>query len=390
MTISKLQPSVLWMPSAALAGVQGAFALSWVIYLAQLPTLLEQTRLTAAFVPTLLLIEALLAIALEPLMGDFADRLDKTHRRFRLIWVGVGLSALLFGILALIHQTALNGWIPGLLIAWSIAMSIFRAPAIALLRCYAQTPNLPQAASLLTLAGGLAGVTRPWAAPLIQQLGVPVTFSLGAIVLIAAAAFLSASHPAALPVSPRPTPSHLFARLGLIAVLGICVTLAFRLAIETLPKILKVALPQVQPPTIVGWVFIAIALTAIPAGLLATRIGNRRTIAIGLIGMAIALMLWSLINSVQMAIVLALAFGAAFSLVSNGALPFALSLIPPGAAGLSVGAFFGGAAIATSLFFALSASFAALPFAIVTGIIAIAVAAACLVQSHRLNQPELS
>jgi len=391
-TISKLQPSVLWLPTVALAAVQGAITLSWVTYSVHLPTLLAQTKLTAAFAPTLLLIEALLAIVLEPVMGNIGDRLEKTNRRFPMIWVGVGLSALLFVMLFLFNQPGLFGLLPGLLIAWAITMAIFRAPAIALLRRYALTPKLPQAASLLTLAAGLAGATRPLAAPLITQLGVPLTFTLSAIALVAATAALSANHPASLPISPRPSmvSSHLLARLGLIAVVGISVTLAFRLAIETLPKILKVALPQVQPPVVVGWVFIAIAVTAIPAGLLASRIGNRRTMAIGLIGMIAAMALIPWIGSAGMAIALALVLGAAFSLVSNGTLPFALALIPPGAAGLSAGSFFGGVAIATSLFLFFSSSFAAPPFALTFGMAAIVVAAVCIALSHRLQQAELS
>ncbi|WP_088889040.1 MFS transporter [Leptolyngbya ohadii] len=393
MAISKLQPSVLWTPTAALSAVQGAFTLSWVIYAVHLPALLAPTRLTAAFAPTLLLIDALLAIVLEPVMGHFADRLEKTNRRFSLIWLGIGLSAALFVLLALLPGTAFVELIPGLLILWAIAMSLFRAPALSLLRQYAPTENLPQAATLITLAAGLAGVARPWATPLIQNLGVSVTFILSTIVLIAAAAALSANHHTnhapSLPSSSRSSFPDLFPRLGLIAALGVGVTLAFRLAIETFPKVLKAALPQIQPPSIVGWIFIAIAVTAIPAGLLAARIGNRRTMAIGLVAMAVGLAGMSLVGNEPTAIVWAWAFGAAFSLVSNGTLPFALALIPPGAAGLSVGAFFGGVSIATSLFLAFSSSFTALPVAITVGLMAIVLAAVCLVFSQRSGRAEV-
>lgn len=376
----------------ALAAVQGAFTLSWVIYIVHLPALLAPTRLTTAFVPTMLLIEAVLAIALEPIMGNLGDRLAKQNRRFQMIWVGVGLSVLLFLLLLLLNQSGLTGFVPGLLIAWAIAISIFRAPAIALLRRYAPTPNLPQAASLITLAAGLAGAARPLATPVIQQLGVPLTFSLAALVLVAATAALSASHPAPESISPHVSAVALplFPRLGLIALLGMSVTLAFRLAIETLPKILKATLPQVQPPMLVGVVFLAIAITAIPAGRLARRIGNRRTMAIGLVAMLVGLGLMPLIQTVPTAIALAVGFGAAFSLVSNGTLPLALSLMPPNAAGLSVGSFFGGGAIATSLLLGFSSSFAAIPAAIGLGILSIGLAAICVALSHRLPQPELS
>ncbi len=47
---------------------------------------------------------------------------------------------------------------------------------------------------------------------------------------------------------------------------------------------------------------------------------------------------------------IAIAFGASFSLVSNGTIPFALSLVPPDKGGLGTGMYFSGGAIANSLF----------------------------------------
>jgi len=50
---------------------------------------------------------------------------------------------------------------------------------------------------------------------------------------------------------------------------------------------------------------------------------------------------------------IAIALGATFSLVSNGTIPFALSMVPPDKAGLGTGIYFSGGAVASSLFGAL-------------------------------------
>ncbi|PSN77490.1 MFS transporter, partial [filamentous cyanobacterium CCP4] len=42
-------------------------------------------------------------------------------------------------------------------------------------------------------------------------------------------------------------------------------------------------------------------------------------------------------------------FGAALSLVSNGTLPFALTMVPPARAGLGTGTYFSGGALAASV-----------------------------------------
>jgi hypothetical protein len=49
----------------------------------------------------------------------------------------------------------------------------------------------------------------------------------------------------------------------------------------------------------------------------------------------------------------AIALGATFSLVSNGTIPFALSMVPPDKAGLGTGIYFSGGAVASSVFGAL-------------------------------------
>jgi hypothetical protein len=50
---------------------------------------------------------------------------------------------------------------------------------------------------------------------------------------------------------------------------------------------------------------------------------------------------------------IAIALGATFSLVSNGTIPFALSMVPLDKAGLGTGIYFSGGAVASSLFGAL-------------------------------------
>lgn len=60
-----------------------------------------------------------------------------------------------------------------------------------------------------------------------------------------------------------------------------------------------------------------------------------------------------LVNSVFLASCIAFGLGAAYSLVSNGTIPFALSMVSPIRAGLGTGIYFSGAAAASSLFGAI-------------------------------------
>ncbi len=387
----QLQRPTLWLPLCAIALVYAAFTISWMIYRVHLPGVLTQFGFAGSVAPTLLLIESLITIAVEPLAGAFSDRTNRQQgNRFPLITFGVILSGLLFvATPALIVFTQPNSgfaWLlPMLLIAWAIAMSLFRSPALALLRRCASNLRLPQAASLLTFAVGIAGAATPLASKLVLGMGSTLTFMLGAVFILLSVIWLRWTNPIALAASEPPeyfafSSEVPIANLATLFGLGLSATLAMRLAIETLPKVLKAQVPGIMPPTFVGLLFIALAIAAFPIGRVAVRVGNATTMLIGS-GLA-AIFFGTLLftHSAGMAFVVAMGLGIAFSFLINGTLPFALVLVPPDRAGLGIGIFFAGAATATSLFTGILAKPGVLSpisgFAI--GCVALGLAALCV------------
>jgi MFS family permease len=128
------------------------------------------------------------------------------------------------------------------------------------------------------------------------------------------------------------------------------VALGFRLMMQTFPRILDSQVPSANKGLILGGIFIALALTAIPAGSLASRLGNRQAMTYGLVAMAAFMGLMVFTRNGVIASGVAIALGATFSLVSNGTIPFALSMVPPDKAGLGTGIYFSGGAVASSVF----------------------------------------
>ncbi|PZV10856.1 MAG: MFS transporter, partial [Leptolyngbya sp.] len=121
--------------------MQGAIALLWVIYNLYLVQLLTQLGFPQGLAVVLLVVENLLAMAIEPLVGTFSDQMQ--HRigtRLPIISLGVVLTAGLFVVIpsALVWgQGALRWGLPLLLVAWAMAMALFRSPALSLLGRYA-------------------------------------------------------------------------------------------------------------------------------------------------------------------------------------------------------------------------------------------------------------
>ena len=392
--ISTKQHSVLWLKVWGLAAVQGAITLIWVIYNLYLKQLLTQVGFPDAFVTGLLIVENILAAVIEPVVGSSSDRLQRSiGSRFPFIAFGaVWGSALFIAMPAIVifgntWQGTLRWILPFAAVAWALAMTLVRSPALSLLGRYAFATKLPQAASILTLIGAITGAMAPLANQFILQLGSAVSFAVGSLVLLGATTVLRLLDPPTSPDASVEDASFkwtlMLSRLLLITGAGIGIAIGFRSMMQTLPQILKTQVPTANPNFILAFIFVGIALTAIPSGTLATRIGNVKAMLLGLGTIAIGLLLLLLVKQVWIAGLLAFALGAAFSLVSNGTIPFALSLVPLTKAGLGTGMFFGGGAIGLSLFFSVFSQLS--PVAgVIVGATAFLVAGGCIILASRL------
>jgi MFS family permease len=302
-------------------------------------------------------------MVMEPLMGSFSDRLQhQVGTRFPLVSLGVIVAAGCFLAIPtglFWGQGPLLRWLlPLIMVAWALAMTVFRSPAMSLLGRYAFATHLPQAASVLTLVGGLAGAAGPLANQFILGLGPLVAFAIGSGVLLLASVALGQFRPNATvgsqgrPGTGKPaatTPLDL-SNLGLIFGAGVGIALGFRLVMTTFPTILKQNVTAIAPPLVMGLIFIALAVTAMPAGWWATRLGNHRAMLMGLALLVLLTAVMNGVSSVALSLTLAVGLGGALSLVFNGTLPFALGLVPAEKAGLGIGLYFSGGALATCLF----------------------------------------
>ena len=361
MNVTTSSTKILWTQVLGLAAVQGAIVLTWVIYNLYLDKLLGQFGFPVGLVTLILLIENGLAMVMEPLMGSYSDRAQYwLGSRFPFISVGVLLaSGLLMAIAALAvwgNPDGLIRWLlPILLVAWAIAMTIFRSPALSLLSRYAYGSGLPQAASVLTVMGALAGSMGPLANQFILGLGPAIAFGMGTFALLGAATALRWVNPdlgrggaksskAVLGTQPPLS----FYNLALLFITGCGTSIGFRLQMVAFPKVLK-TVPDINVGLTLGAVFLTLALTAIPAGKVASQLGNRKAMMIGLMGIAVTLGAMNAVQNTLMGIGVAIALGSCLSLVQNGTFPFVFSMVPAQKAGLGIGILFSGAALASNV-----------------------------------------
>ncbi|MBD2605035.1 MFS transporter [Scytonema hofmannii FACHB-248] len=391
--ITETNPNgIMWLQVCSLAGMQGAITLCWLIYNLYIPQLLVGIGLNQDFAIGLLIVENTLAVVIEPLMGGLSDdRKRWVTNRFPFISVGVILSSAFFIVIPAIVTffspgEATRGIFLFVVIAWSIAMAVFRSPAIALLGKYAGRNDLPLAASLLTLVGGLIAAFRPISTNFILGLGAVFAFALSSFVLLAAAFLLRFVNPPEKPivqVTEIPNISEQLPRtLFLLLGTGFSIAWGSRLLIDVLGKLLKI---ELNTNNIDGMMFIislSLAFAALPAGAFAIKIGNRKAMVGGSCVISILMLLMLFFGAKVILIFLSV---VTFSLILNGAIPFALSLVSAKRAGLAIGMYFAGIALGGALFTAIFPQLATLSLVpeVFIGAVAFLAAGTCVTASHK-------
>lgn len=412
--------NILWRRVWALSALQGTITLSWVLYKLYLGSLLVDFGLPKSMAAGVLLVEDALAIAIEPLMGGLSDGgMRWMGTRFPFISAGVILSSALFvsiPTLTTFVEPGPDSWLrwllPGLLVMWALAMMVFRSPALTLLGKYAKPRDLPKASSLVIFVSSITRAFASISSPFILSLGPGVTFTIASLSMLGTAAVLRAvdaaetaaressnessnesssqiSNQGSNPQEPPTTqeadepvaaePKYLLLALGLIFATGITVSWGSHFLVETFKSLMAERAANAKLA-----LDIALAMTAVPAGYWATRVGNRLGMLVGIGAcMGFLLLMGFLPNGAILAIA-AIGLVAFFNLVGNGGFPLAISLVTPQRIGLAIGIYLAGskaAAILQGIVFSPFGEMTLVKGAI-AGSIAFVAAAGCIAASR--------
>jgi len=341
-----------------LAGLHASVSIAWVAYNLWLVDLLVRAGFDAWLASVLLTVEGVAGGLLEPLMGALSDRVRTgLFRRFFLVMGGVLASAFVFLALPLAALSARPGpasLVPALLIAWALAMAVFRAPALSLLGRYARPGALPLAASVLTAAGGLVGAAAPSARAWLLSLGPGPTFAAASVALVVSALVVrgldrrepSSATPAE---DPPPLGAHQIRAGWVLLAIGTTSALAFRFLLGGLPR--AGAGPGATAEAITTAFFLGLAVAAVPAGRIALgRVGGGPVTVTGLVVLVAGAALVPLADGPTAVLLLSAVLGAALAALQNGLLAWSLCAVRTERAGLGLGLLLGGGGFGLALF----------------------------------------
>lgn len=351
------QTKIQWRRLSGVMAVQSSITLAWVIYSLYLPDLLVQLGFAKTMAATLLTIEHGLEALIEPIFGNLSDRSQRLKgSRFPWIILGVVLTSAFFIALPIVvlcvpSETIWRWLFPVSAVLWASAMAMFRSPVVVMLGQITPQPELPIAASALTLVQQLVKAFRFSAYGLILSFGPLFAFAIGSFVILGAASFLRQVMPPSPPQPGTTSPPPISPRTVAIVVgTAIAIGCGLRFLFGCLPQIFTAQLGKEQVSLGMLAFSLLLAFTALPAGKLASKIGNGRAMMGGLVFTAI--LLGAIVsNAPTIVLVIAgISLGFAVSTIFNSMVPFVLELVPSQRAGLGVGLFFGSWGGASTVF----------------------------------------
>jgi MFS family permease len=341
---------VHWRQVWGLAIFVGATTFCWLAYGFYQPLILTQLGFTE-LASTLAIFQGLLGAIVEPGAGFLADRyVNRVGHKLPLITSGVTLAGLIFVALSglLITQIPVDlRWIvPVLMTVWTLAMIVFRGPAVALLVQMVPAQKLPHANGILVWVVSLVGAIAPVFDKLIAWIGSPLTFLLGAIIL-ALGRFCLTTTPPKLTVEIQIPRSQQYPEMLRLYSIGLICGVLVNLLLRWSPQMLTTKLGGVEINTLTA---IILGISALWVWFVKTWVqcwGNVRSmqVATGLI--VILLFLAPVMATGGIAIGYLILAGLAFCLLSSAQIPWVLQQLAQPR--LATGLYFGGMGLATAI-----------------------------------------
>lgn len=335
----------------------GFFGISiiWPLFNSLIPPMLKDLGLSAAVVGFILTWDNIINMFFQPWIGS---RSDRTHTRFgrRKPWLMLGapLAAVFFILVPFVRHNFVL--IALAILGTNIGMALFRSPTIAYLGDLFQPGERSKANGVINLMGGVGGAIALFTGGALYKIGVPIPFIFGAAVMLIAIVIVlwrvkeppvdpaggEAVHEPTLwenvkYVATNPDRSGLFL-LGAIFswFVGWNATEAF----FTLYAREILGVPVGTGTQMLTAFAATLILFAIPSGLIATRVGRKPTILVGLAGMiAGALLAFAMRNQPALLVLLAV-MGAFWALININSLPMVYDLSKSGSIGAYTGLYY--------------------------------------------------
>lgn len=334
-----------------------AISTVWPLYDSYMPYFLGEFIASSALIGLIMGFDNFLGLTMQPYFGSLSDRTrSRWGRRRPFLLIGMPIAAIAIAMIPI----SLSLGLVALLITTGVlnlSMSLFRSPAVALMPDLTPSPLRSKANGIINFMGGIGAVIAIVGGAYLYNINPGYPFLPAAVIMLIV--FLLFFTVIREPVIPPPdsgveeTPQSLVLalkqvfqnpdRTTLLLFLAICAwfiayqsinTWFTKYSVEELGVAVNVASARLA---IYGGAFV---IGAIPAGYIGTWIGRRKTIMIGLVGMALCFVGMNFMTTLDQVTVLLGLAGLAWALININSYPMVVELCHPSQTGTYTGLYY--------------------------------------------------
>jgi len=280
-----------------------ASTIAWSLYNSFVPQLLEGFITSTALIGFIMTIDNIFGVIFQPLFGKMSDNTrTRFGRRMPYIFIGLPICALAFVMIPYMGSL----WsLMLVLIIFTFVMSVWRAPAVALMPDLVPGPLRSQANGIVNLMGGIGAVLAFLLGGFLFNYwlgktgnGFPLPFIMGAVMMLFALAMLAffvrepkqAYEPEEKAPAPKIKLSKEEKKSLLLLLFGIFFWFTGYNAVETFFTLYATNTLGITPGNAAMTLSIfslTFLIFAVPSGFIGAKIGRRKAILIGLSGLVL-------------------------------------------------------------------------------------------------------
>jgi maltose/moltooligosaccharide transporter len=318
----------------------GFFCISlvWPLYNAFVPVFLNKYISSALMIGFIMTFDNIAAITLQPFFGAMSDRTKtKFGRRMPYLMVGIPLSAVFFTLIP--FEFSLVSLIV-VAMGFNIMMSVYRAPTVALMPDLTPSVHRSKANGIINLMGGLGAVLALFVGPKLYEMNRVYPFAAAAVIMIIALFILikTIKEPEKAAVEEKERTGIIKAffevisakdKSALLILISIFLWFVAYQGVEalfTLYGLNHLGLKESTSTFLLSFFSLTFLAFAIPSGFIATKIGRRKTIMIGLTGMLVIFMAMTFLkNPTYIGVVLGIG-GIFWALININSYPMVVEM----------------------------------------------------------------
>ncbi len=322
-----------------------ASSLLWSLYNSFIPLILKDFITSTALIGLIMTIDNMFGVIFQPLFGAMSDR---THTRFgkRMPYIMIA-APLCAGLFFFIPKMPTLATVMALVIVFNFGMSVWRAPIVALMPDLTPSKHWSKANGVINLMGGVASIIAFLiGGKIANHYGRSATFGMGSIVMLIAVIvlFIFVKEPASTVAKPirKVDEKEKFLDLSVFKslpkserrhLLALLFAIFFWFcgynAVETFFTsfaVSQLGVSEGSAAMLLAFFSVSFVAFAIPSGFLATKIGRKKAIVIGLIGLAAVFIPILFLMNLTAIRILLLIGGFFWALININSLPMVLEI----------------------------------------------------------------